>query len=584
MHKKSGEPVVNRGEICESLYVVLNGRIREDSEDNVTKAREYGRGSTIGELECLASKQWPNSIYATRHTELARIPVKLLTSLMQMYPSSGLHFARVIAESRLESESLALPSIMPSYSIGFATIAVVPLSTSESISDFCTFLAGSLNRIAPTKHLNKTTVKNMIGREGMQVRNTLLRVKLTRTLGDIEENNRLVMYEAESKFSWWTRCSIQQADCVLLLVDANTTPECSKIEECVEWMTVVKKLRVELVVLEAPDAEKGHRAGLNDWIGERNWISRHHRVRGDSPNDFHRLSRRVTGKSVGLVLGGGGARGLAHLGVIKALHETGVPVDLCGGTSQGAFVGSLLARSPDDLTRVYDSVREMAMEMSKMSNKLKDITFPVVSFFNGHYFNKTIIDILGVDTRIEDFPLNFFCVSVDIKNNELVVHEKGVAWKWVRASMSLAGYLPPVAEDGRLLVDGGYLSVVPTGTMSERGARHIIAVDVSKGKTRDYANYGAELSGFWLLYNSWNPFVKTVNIPSMGDINNHLAWVQSENERSKVKENLKDGLFLRPPVGEFGTLDFHRFDEIVDIGYEYALPIVRKWAKENGYA
>ena len=70
----------------------------------------------------------------------------------------------------------------------------------------------------------------------------------------------------------------------------------------------------------------------------------------------------------------------------------------------------------------------------------------------------------------------------------------------------------------------------------------------------------------------------------MGDINNHLAWVQSENERSKVKENLKDGLFLRPPVGEFGTLDFHRFDEIVDIGYEYALPLVRKWAKENGYA
>lgn len=175
MHKKSGENVVNQGEVCESLYVVLNGRLREDSKDEVPKAREYGRGSTIGELECLASKQWAHSIYATRHAELARIPVKLLTSLMQMYPSSGLHFAKVIAESRLQSESLALPSIMPSYSIGFATIAVVPLSTGESISNFCTILAGSLNQIAPTKHLTKTEVKSMIGREGMQVRNTLLR-------------------------------------------------------------------------------------------------------------------------------------------------------------------------------------------------------------------------------------------------------------------------------------------------------------------------------------------------------------------------------------------------------------------------
>ena len=140
------------------------------------------------------------------------------------------------------------------------------------------------------------------------------------------------------------------------------------------------------------------------------------------------MARRVTGQSIGLVLGGGGARGLAHLGIIKALDEAGIPVDLVGGTSQGAFVGALLARSPDDLAQVERNVREMASDMASVSNKLRDLTFPLTSFFSGHHFNRGIQKILG-NARIQDFVLSFFCVSVDIVSSSQVVHTKGLAWK-----------------------------------------------------------------------------------------------------------------------------------------------------------
>jgi lysophospholipid hydrolase len=281
-------------------------------------------------------------------------------------------------------------------------------------------------------------------------------------------------------------------------------------------------------------------------------------------------------------MGGGGARGLAHLGVIRALNEVGVPVDMVGGTSQGAFVGALLARNPDDFGLLTDSVREMAADMSSISNKLRDLTFPLTSFFSGHHFNRGIKKILG-DARIQDFVLNFFCVSVDICNACQMVHTQGLAWKYVRASMSLTGYLPPISENNRLLVDGGYMNVVPADVMADNmGARRIIAVDVALEEKNDYYEYGTELSGLWLLWNSWNPFVQTVKVPSMGDINERLAWVSSERSKKDIVKNKVD-LFLRPPVGHIGTLEYDKIDEIAKIGYEYAKPLVEEWAKENGF-
>lgn len=109
--------------------------------------------------------------------------------------------------------------------------------------------------------------------------------------------------------------------------------------------------------------------------------------------------------------------------------------------------------------------------------------------------------------------------------------------------------------------------------------RIVIAVDVTPEIEREYYDYGMSLSGWWLLYNSLNPFTKTVQVPSMGDISDMLVWVSSERHRQNMK--MSSDLYLTPPVTGYATLDYHRFDELVQMGYEYAKPLVEKLVHEH---
>lgn len=293
-----------------------------------------------------------------------------------------------------------LPSILPSYALSLATVAVVPLTSNVDICGFCSRFRDSMNSIAPCKLLTKEDTRKRVGEEFFKIRNNMLKVKMTRVLGDLEENNRLVVYQSDYNYTWWTKLCIQQADCVVLLVNSSEIPELRRLEDCLCWASKVKNVRIELVVIKTSDYDSylSHNSvigeNINQWSEKRPWISQHHVVRHpfvEYDVDFCRVSRRITNQSVGLVLGGGGARGLAHLGVIKALNEAGVPIDMVGGTSQGAFIGALLARSPDNYDQLLECAREMASEMSSVSNKVKDLTLPLTSFFSGHHFNRKCV-------------------------------------------------------------------------------------------------------------------------------------------------------------------------------------------------
>mmetsp|Transcript_9502 Transcript_9502/g.24119 ORF Transcript_9502/g.24119 Transcript_9502/m.24119 type:complete len:274 (+) Transcript_9502:138-959(+) len=208
--------------------------------------------------------------------------------------------------------------------------------------------------------------------------------------------------------------------------------------------------------------------------------------------------------------------------------------------------------------------------MGSTWSKLIDLTLPIVSYFSAARFNFGIRRVFG-STRIQDLWLPYHCVSTDIINNKEVVHTKGSLWKCVRASMTLAGFLPPIWEGDRLLVDGGYLNVLPADVMARLGAATIIAVDVAPQESSDtYYNYGSSISGWWLLWNRLNPFSATARVPSMGEISERLVWVSSERQLERVRQNPAVDLYLRPPVANYGTLEFDKYDEIVKKGYTYA--------------
>ena len=185
------------------------------------------------------------------------------------------------------------------------------------------------------------------------------------------------------------------------------------------------------------------------------------------------LARRLAGRSVGLVLSGGGARAFSHVGVIQGLLDAGVEVDRVAGCSGGAWVGAQFA-----LGRTPDEIRRHCHEEFVKRNPLNDYTLPLVALTRSVKGNAMMERVFG-DARFEELSREFFCVSCDMITSELVVHRRGRLWPAVAASMTLPGYLPPRELDGRLLLDGGVLNNLPVDVMATTGEGPVIASDVS---------------------------------------------------------------------------------------------------------
>ncbi|MCP4756024.1 MAG: patatin-like phospholipase family protein, partial [Proteobacteria bacterium] len=213
------------------------------------------------------------------------------------------------------------------------------------------------------------------------------------------------------------------------------------------------------LVLLHPDGKRLP-SGTDAWFRKRR-IQYHHHLRWNSNEDFERLARFIDDRSIGIVFGGGGARGFAHIGVIRALKEAGIPIDMLGGTSIGALIAAGRAMGMD-YERILETFQEKITELSPH----KEYTLPVVSLFRSKKFDKAIAEFFH-DIRIEDLWLNYFCVSSNLSTAETIVHRKGFLGKAVRASASIPGIFVPVIENNHLLADGAIVNNLPGDIMKE---------------------------------------------------------------------------------------------------------------------
>ncbi|QLQ79930.1 hypothetical protein HG537_0C05790 [Torulaspora globosa] len=295
-------------------------------------------------------------------------------------------------------------------------------------------------------------------------------------------------------------------------------------------------------------------------------------------SDFLRLARILSGQAIGLVLGGGGARGISHLGFLQAIEEQGIPIDMIGGTSIGSFVGGLYARDYD-LVPIYGRVKKFAGRIASIWRMMADLTWPVTSYTTGHEFNRGIWKAFG-DARIEDFWIQYYCNSTNITESVQEIHSFGYAWRYIRASMSLAGLLPPLEDKGSMLLDGGYLDNLPVWEMKARGCNTIFAVDVGSVDDRTPMDYGDSLNGFWIVLNRWNPFSPHPNIPNMAEIQMRLGYVASVNALERAKRT-PGVIYARPPIEDYATLDFGKFKEIYEIGAQYGNMFLTELQEQN---
>ena len=182
----------------------------------------------------------------------------------------------------------------------------------------------------------------------------------------------------------------------------------------------------------------------------------------------------VERKKVGVALGSGGARGMAHIGVLKVLEENNVPIDFLAGSSIGAIIGALYSKSPN-----AKIIEKKAQNINW--RKIFDYTFPKKGLIKGEKIKKILEESLE-DSQFKDLAIPLWITAFDLEGNQEVVFHKGDVIKAVRASISIPGVFVPVENKGRVLVDGGLVDPLPTEVLRRNGADIVIAVNVNKMK------------------------------------------------------------------------------------------------------
>ena len=412
-------------------------------------------------------------------------------------------------------------------------------------------LAAALGRFGPTEHLTSERVDSLLGRDKIAQSTDadpgILR--LLPWLHDVEERSRYVVYEADGQPSVWSRRVLRQCDQVLFVAAPGERPDITALEQQARNLLVGRgRPRTGLVLLHHPSTTLPRATAA--WFQGRGSDDVYH-VRVDHSRDIERLARILAGRGLGLVLSGGGARGFAHLGVLRALHELAVPVDLVGGTSIGAVIATLPA--------LETPVADMPRIVQEQFRRVFDYTLPVASVISAKRIVDALRSSLG-DIGIEDLWLPYFCVSASLTRATSVVHRRGRLATAVRASVSIPGVMPPVPLDGDLLVDGGVIDNLPAHDMRKLNPRGpVIAVDVGPAtEARTRAQHGESLSGWTAL---WCTVRKKGHVPPLAQTVLRSMLVSANRDRdSVVADNICD-LYLDLDVSKCGPFDFDAVEE-----------------------
>lgn len=295
---------------------------------------------------------------------------------------------------------------------------------------------------------------------------------------------------------------------------------------------------------------------------------------------------------IGLALGSGSARGLAHVGVLRALKEANIEVDLVAGTSMGAVIGAVFASGKIDGL----SARLRNLDWQSIV-ALLDPVFPRSGLIDGQKITEFVCAHVP-NTRIEDLLLPFAAVATDITNGAQVVATAGDLTEAVRASIAVPGIFTPVRSNGRILVDGGLVNPMPVSVARAMGADLVIAVDLNHdivaGRLSHPAAH-ANGNGHGSIMARLLESLRAIDSPVLAQFE---AWLhkppleplpgifevllaslyimQARVTEADLRQTQPD-LLIQPPLGAVRFMEFDRAEEIIDIGYRSAVEQLAHW-------
>ncbi|HBI21349.1 MAG TPA: hypothetical protein DDY37_01975, partial [Legionella sp.] len=462
----SGDTLIKQGSKGDGLYIVQSGFLRAIKERDGKEDEILGdihRGELIGELALFTSSPRAATVIAIRDSVLWKISEASFTVFLQENPTHMMPIVKAVILRILHPKK--------SEKSKYATLALAPAGqrafdkkiTSKIIEQFVLFHQARSSHADDEHprmlHLHSDLMKARFPDINWQqaTPEILFKSSVIDWLNEQEETYQYVIYETDTVYSAWTALCLRQADKIILIGESDDSPELGIIEQHIFNSSSKNRAHIDLVLLH--DKKTLMPRDTARWLKER-YVDVHH-VKKGVLKDIQRVVRLVSGEGIVLVLGGGGAKGGAHLGVYKAFCELGVPIDRVCGTSMGSIMGALIAM---DLP--LDQMVERINKYVIYNKKLHDYTLPFVSLLSGMGWLTALERLFGKSVCIEDLWKNFFCITSNFTLRKMDVLKRGLLYLAIRASVSLPGVLPPISnEHNELLIDGGIFNNIPVDVM-----------------------------------------------------------------------------------------------------------------------
>jgi NTE family protein len=445
----SGCPLYLDKEPADTIWFVVSGSLavfRQGNDGNQDFIGHIRKGEPVGEFALLAGEPHSGNVYALRDTEVLALDRATFNRLIRRYPELMANLARTVL-FRSRQNRRKNPRAQPRM---FAFLNVSDsLDIRTRAQAIKTKLASLGKRVAIVDIASKD--------QGAA------------WFDQIESDHDFVFLLADAgETSWATQCE-RRADRIWLFGRAGSPPQTSMLGR---GMSAPQTFQLVDVVLIEPELGSAQTNG-SEWIAAAQ-AQRLFYWQNGQDSDIMRLARVISGTSLGLVLSGGGARAYAHVGAVRALREANCQFDFVGGTSMGGVIAACVAMGWDD-----NEIERRIWSAFVADSPLNDFILPVVALTKGKKVDKRLKENFG-DVRIEDLRTPFFCVSTNLTKRATKVHQTGRLVAALRASIALPGILPPIVQDGDVLVDGAVLDNFPINTMCDQHRGFNIGIDVAQ--------------------------------------------------------------------------------------------------------
>ncbi len=567
-HLQQGELLFRQGDVGDSVCILVSGMLQvvlSEKDGSEKIVNEIERGETVGEMSLLTGECRSANVYAMRESDVVTLSKEAFEHISRRYPEFRSTISTRII-TRLRKTLQAPPTVH--HSINFAFVS---LSPDVLLEDFTTRLCQAFSRIGSTLLLNSKRVNSLLGMSDIAqtLHDSPYSLMLSAWLEEQEVSYQYILYECDPTVTSWNRRSIKNADHIVLVARAEAAPSLNVQEQDLLPSSDTTLSSRRTLILIHPGGNTLP-TGTKRWLHART-VERHHHLRWNSQADFERLARLLSGKAIGVVLGGGAARGFAEIGILRALEEAGIPIDIVGGTSMGALNSALYAMG----CQHKEIIARQRMACSKLISAqymLRYLTLPIMSFAKPCLFEKMYTRMVG-EIAIEDLWLNFFCISSNLSTSAMMVHTKGSLKKALLASSAVPGLLVPVIDENNLLVDGGFINNVPGDVMRQWTQGPVIVVNVTV--KQDFKVYRKRFPSPWtVLAKQIVPFLQPVTIPKIWNIWMKLSTLTSNHQANLIAKQAD--VYFQPPLEQFGLFEFERIDEIVETGYHYAMQEIQK--------